>query len=86
MTFEWQDIVTVIATALLLGGAMVALLRRFFVSTEKCKINHNDYRGKICKKVDDLRAEIKEDRLASNSHYVEIKESLGIITGKLERM
>jgi hypothetical protein len=86
MGFDWHNVATIAGTMSLIGGVMIALMRRFFVSTEKCAMTQKGCQGEICRKVDELKAEIKEDRKIASDHYAEIKEALGIITGKLESM
>jgi len=84
MNIQWHNIAAIIATMLLLGGVMIAIMKRFFVSTERCAVTHKDHRIDICKKIDELKSEIKEDRKTANTHYAEVKETLGLIQGKLE--
>ena len=84
---NWHNVITIIATiattAIALGGVLFALMRGFFVTTTSCNSAQAKCQIGICKKIDELKLEIKEDRKIAGEHYAEIRESLGIITGKL---
>lgn len=85
---NWHIIITMIApvviTMIALGGVMIALMKGFFVTTKRCETAQKGCQIKLCKKIDDLKDDIKEDRKIANTHYAEIKETLGLIKGKLD--
>lgn len=86
MSVQWTTVAAVVTTVSFVGGIMLVLMRRFFVSTEKCEITHKNHAGEISKKIDDLKTEIKEDRVIANNNHAETKETLGLIQGKLESL
>jgi uncharacterized membrane-anchored protein YhcB (DUF1043 family) len=83
MKFDWHTIATIIVTVIAVGGVMVALLRGFFMTPKKCTEMQDKCQTSICKKIDDLKNDVKENRNIVSAHYAEIKEALGEINGKL---
>lgn len=83
MNINWNDVATIAGTMAILGGIMIGLLKGFFVTTKACLSSQKECQSNVCKKIDDLQEEIKEDRKIANQHYTEIKEALAEIRGKL---
>lgn len=84
MNIDWHNIAAIATTIVILGGVMVGLMKGFFVTTKNCVDNQDKCQTNICRKLDKLSNEVKEDRELMNTHYAEIKGSLGIIMGKLD--
>ena len=84
---NWHQIFTVIAaivtTTIAIGGVMYTLMRGFFKTTAGCLATQTICQQGVCKKIDELKDDIKEDRELANQHYAEIKSELGIIKGRL---
>ena len=83
MKLDWHTLATIIITVIAVGGVMVALLRGFFMTPRKCSEMQDKCQGNICKKIDELKLDVKSNRDIVSAHYAEIKESLGEINGKL---
>jgi hypothetical protein len=83
MKLEWHTIGTIIITVIAVGGVMVALLRVFFMTTKKCTEMQHICQAGICKKIDELKKEVKENREVVSKHYAEVSGALGRIEGKL---
>lgn len=85
---NWHEVATIIAaivaTAIALGGVLITIMKSYFMTRSHCESSQERNRNNICKKIDELKKEMKEDRRTANEHYAEVKEALGIITGKLD--
>ena len=86
-TINWHVIATVIAAVVssiaTLGGIMFGLMRGFFRTTRSCIDTQEHCQQNVCKKIDELKKEVKENREIVSIHYAEIKSELGIIKGRL---
>jgi hypothetical protein len=83
MEINWHDVATIVATMSVLGGIMIALLKGFFVTTKGCQENQKTCLSAVCKKIDELKDDIKDDRRIANDHYAEIMNAIGLINGKI---
>ena len=83
MKFDWHTLATIIITIIAVGGAMVALLRGFFMTPKRCVSMQDKCQTGICRKIDELKQDVKTDRETASLHYAEIKGALGRIEGKL---
>lgn len=83
MKFDWHTIATIIVTVIAVGGVMVALLRGFFMTPKKCTYMQDKCQTNICKKIDELKDDVKENREVVSKHYAEVRGALGRIEGKL---
>ena len=86
-TINWHTVATVVAAVVssiaTLGGIMFALMRGFFKTTRSCIATQEHCQQNVCKKIDELKKEVKDNREIVSQHYAEIKSELGIIKGKL---
>lgn len=82
MSVNWHDVATITVTMIALGGVMVALLRGFFQTKKDCELDQDKCQLAVCRKIDELKKDIKDDRVIANEHYIEIKEALAEMRGK----
>jgi hypothetical protein len=83
MKIQWHTIGTIIISVIAMGGVMVALLRGFFMTPKKCTEMQHICQASICKKIDELKQDVKENREVVSKHYAEVSGTLGRIEGKL---
>lgn len=83
MKINWQDAATIVVTIIAVGGVMMALLRGFFVTKKNLEQHQILCQATVCSKIDELKTDIKDNRMLVSEHYAEIKEELGLIKGKL---
>ena len=79
MKINWHDVATIVVTMITLGGVMMAILRGFFMSKTSCDYTQSKCQSSICKKIDELKEDLKEDRKA----IMIIKEDIATIKGML---
>ena len=81
MKINWHDVATIIATMSVLGGIMMAVLRGFFVTRKSCEDTQTKCQASICKKIDELKTDLKEDRKT----MIIMKEDIATIKGALTK-
>jgi len=81
MKINWHDVATIVVTMIALGGVMMAILRGFFVTAKGCSETQNRCQLSICKKIDELKIDLKEDR----NVIMGIKEDVALIKGALTK-
>jgi len=86
-SINWHNVAGIIAAVvtvtIAIGGIMLALMRGFFMTTKSCQLTQANCQQKVCKKIDELKTEVKENRELVGVHYAEIQGSLGRIEGRL---
>ena len=87
MSVNWHNVAGIVAAivtiSIAIGGTMLALMRGFFITTKKCEETQGACQQNVCKKIDELKKEVKENRGVVSAHYAEIRGSLGRIEGRL---
>ena len=87
MSTNWHNVAgimaAVVSTVVAIGGVMFAIMRGFFKTTKSCQETQAACQQNVCKKIDELKTEVKEYRETSDTHYAEIQGSLGRIEGRL---
>ena len=77
---NWHDIITtattVILTGIAIGGVMFAMLKGFFKTVDSCEKEQTKCQANVCKKIDELKEEVKNNRDIVSSHYIEILKEL----------
>ena len=81
MKINWHDVATIVATMAVLGGIVIALLKGFFVTAKGCSDTQDRCQLNICKKIDSLKIDLKEDR----NVIMGIKEDVALIKGALTK-
>ena len=81
MIINWHDVATIVVTMTALGGVMMAILRGFFVTRKSCEGTQTKCQLSICKKIDELKLDFKEDRKIMEI----IKEDVATIKGALTK-
>ena len=81
MKVNWHDVATIFVTMIALGGVMMAILRGFFVTAKGCSETQNRCQLNICKKIDELKIDLKEDRKTMEI----IKEDVATIKGVISK-
>jgi len=81
MKINWHDVATIVATMAVLGGIVIALLKGFFVTTKTCADTQDRCQLNICKKIDELKEDLKEDRKT----IITMKEDIATIKGALTK-
>ena len=81
---DWHNIATITGVMIGLGGAMFAILKGFFQTKKGCEDHQHSCRTEVCRKIEILRQEAKENREIVGDHYVEMHKILGQINGKLK--
>ena len=81
MKVNWHDVATIFVTMIALGGVMMAILRGFFVTAKNCSETQNRCQLNICKKIDELKIDLKEDRKTMEI----IKEDVATIKGVISK-
>lgn len=84
MKVNWHDIAAIVTTMFVLGGVFMALMRGFFMSKGACEGNQSKCQKAVCKKIDELKEQVSENKQTVSDHYAEIKGLLGEISGKLD--
>ena len=81
MKINWHDVATIVVTMIALGGVMMAILRGFFVTAKGCSETQNRCQLSICKKIDELKIDLKENRKTMEI----IKEDVATIKGVISK-
>ena len=81
MKINWHDVITIVMTMIALGGAMMAALRGFFITRKSCEDTQVKCQASVCKKIDELKEDLKEDR----NVIMSIKEDVALIKGALTK-
>ena len=84
MVLTWHDMATIIGVMVAVCGIMVALLKGFFITSSVCLKTQAGCKTAVCKKIDELKNDVKENRNVVADHYVEISKLLAGINGKTE--
>jgi hypothetical protein len=77
---NWHTVATLTIMMIAVGGAIIAILRGFFMTPKRCEEMQHLCQAGVCKKIDELKDDIRRQE----DHYAEIKGILGQIKGKLE--
>ena len=89
-SINWHIVAVVIAATVsslvTIGGTMFALMRGFFKTTKSCEETQAVCQQKVCKKIDELKSDVKENRETVTVQYAKIQSELGKITGRLLKM
>jgi len=81
MKINWHDVATIVATMSVLGGIVIALLKGFFVTRKSCEDTQVKCQANVCKKIDELKEDLKEDRKT----IITMKEDIATIKGALTK-
>ena len=84
MSPDWHTIATIIGTMLALGGVMFAMMRGFFKTTLGCQTTQEKCQQQVCKKIDELKGEVKENKAIVTKHYNELSTTLARIEGRMQ--
>ena len=79
MKINWHDVATIVVTMIALGGVMMAILRGFFVTAKSCSDTQTKCQSSICKKIDELKEDLKDDRAV----IMNIREDIVEIKAKI---
>ena len=77
---NWHNIITTSATVILtgisIGGIMYAMLKGFFKTVDSCEKEQTKCQANICKKIDQLSLDVKNNKELIVAHYIEILKEL----------